>query len=488
MNATLFLLAAAAAQEPADLGSFSPGARVEIVLAGPGEAPAVGAEFAGPGGAKVKVPGFFDGRWKIRFAAAVPGAWTFTVSSPEPRLDGRRGRFVVREGPFRRGALRRAEGHVLKFADGTAWLKAELRGDWKLLDADPAGRAARVAVLDAVVAAGANSLTAVLHEAGGPSPWTGGEPPGFDRARLAEWEELFTAAESRGLVIHVVLAGAGARAGMDPERYYREMVARFGHHAGLIWNVGEEADRTLGDAEQRARAAKLKALDPYGHPVTVHRKSLESDELQVWPHLGLPQFDLASVRVGAGETSLGAPLGDFSFAVWANREKSDALAHPLPVTVDRSLVVDAADDAARLKLRSQVLYPVYLSGGGLGLGVAGGRDGLERFRAALDDFRRAHRLVASLPFAEMAPANGLVAAAGGGLCFAKPGEAYAIYLARGGEASLDLRTAEGRFRVRWVNVRGDESKEGPELAGGDWRGLGRPPYGEDVAAVVTAVR
>jgi hypothetical protein len=258
---------------------------------------------------------------------------------------------------------------------------------------------------------------------------------------------------NRGVTLHLVL-------GAD----WKEMVARYAKQPGILWSIPDEGT----DAEQRARVAEIQALSK--HPISVTRKCLVADDLQIWPHLGFKQFGWISVRVGESE--------DPAFAVWANREKSEAMSHPLPVSVD-GLIVDTADDAARFKWRSQVVYPVYLSGGGLGVKVAKGAE------AALDDLGRACRLVSALPFAGMAPQNGLLSDVSGNFCLAKEGGPFAIYLTKGSEIGLDLRAATGKFKVTWRDVRSDKSAPGPEVEAGDWRSLGKPPYPGDVAAVVT---
>jgi len=266
---------------------------------------------------------------------------------------------------------------------------------------------------------------------------------------VKDLEPLF----NRGVTLHLAL-------GAD----WKEMVTRYAKQPAILWSIPDEGT----DLEQRARVAEIQALTK--HPISVTRKCLVADDLQIWPHLGFKQFGWISVRVGESE--------DPAFAIWANREKSEAMGHPLPVSVD-GVIVDAADNPARLKLRSKVIYPVYLSGGGLGVKVAKGAE------AALDDLGRACRLVSALPFAEMGPQNGLLSDVSGNFCLAKEGGPFAIYLTKGEEISLDLRTSTGKFKVTWRDVRSDKSTAGPEIEGGEWRALGRPPYPGDVAAVVT---
>ena len=46
------------------------------------------------------------------------------------------------------------------------------------------------------------------------------------------------------------------------------MIARFGHHNGVTWNMGEENTNTT--AERKAFMDYFKAMDPYDHPVVIH--------------------------------------------------------------------------------------------------------------------------------------------------------------------------------------------------------------------------
>jgi hypothetical protein len=57
---------------------------------------------------------------------------------------------------------------------------------------------------------------------------------------------------------------------LGPERklYLRELIARFGHHLALNWNLGEENTQT--SEEQRAMAQYIADTDPYGHHRVIH--------------------------------------------------------------------------------------------------------------------------------------------------------------------------------------------------------------------------
>ncbi len=57
----------------------------------------------------------------------------------------------------------------------------------------------------------------------------------------------------------------GGELGVQRKVYYRELMARYGHHLALTWNLGEENQNTA--AQRKAFAAYFKAVDPYKHPV-----------------------------------------------------------------------------------------------------------------------------------------------------------------------------------------------------------------------------
>ncbi|MCG8687742.1 MAG: DUF5060 domain-containing protein, partial [Desulfobacterales bacterium] len=72
----------------------------------------------------------------------------------------------------------------------------------------------------------------------------------FDVSKLDQWDIVFTHMNNKGLGLTFMLAEAeneealddDATTAMGPERalYYREMVARFGHHLNIMWVIAEE--------------------------------------------------------------------------------------------------------------------------------------------------------------------------------------------------------------------------------------------------------
>ena len=107
-------------------------------------------------------------------------------------------------------------------------------------------------------------------------PWTSHtERFRYDVSKLAQWERVFSHMDSLGIMMHVLtqetendqLLDGGA---LGPERklYYRELIARFGHHLAITWNIGEENTNT--DAQRKQFIDYIDSLDVYDHPIVVH--------------------------------------------------------------------------------------------------------------------------------------------------------------------------------------------------------------------------
>ena len=107
----------------------------------------------------------------------------------------------------------------------------------------------------------------------------------MDVSKLDQWELVFQHAQTQGLFLHFKTQEAENQGLLDrgetgPERrlYYRELIARFGHHLALNWNMGEEIGpwqaqptTTAQLTPQRlAMAEYFYDTDPYHHHVVIH--------------------------------------------------------------------------------------------------------------------------------------------------------------------------------------------------------------------------
>ena len=69
----------------------------------------------------------------------------------------------------------------------------------------------------------------------------------FDCSKLDQWEIVFEHAQRKGILLHLFTQETENETMLDEGKlgkhrklYYRELIARFGHHLALIWNMGEE--------------------------------------------------------------------------------------------------------------------------------------------------------------------------------------------------------------------------------------------------------
>ena len=71
----------------------------------------------------------------------------------------------------------------------------------------------------------------------------------------------------------------------------------------------------------------------------------------------------------------------------------------------------------------------------------------------------------------------------GAFCLAEPGRLYAVYLPRGGKVTVQL--GRGKYRARWFNPRGGETRALPAAEGPAWS-PGESPDSGDWALLLRA--
>jgi len=107
----------------------------------------------------------------------------------------------------------------------------------------------------------------------------------MDVSKLDQWEIVFEHADKLGLFLHFKTSEAENQGLLDngdvgPQRrlYYRELIARFGHHLALNWNIGEENGLWMkrditpwqNTTQRLACAQYFYDNDPYRHHVVIH--------------------------------------------------------------------------------------------------------------------------------------------------------------------------------------------------------------------------
>ena len=370
-------------------------------------------------------------------------------------------------------------------------------GDWKTGDPTWQGGKGKniVGALNYLAAQGMNSvyfLTYNLDGGDGKDTWMWTTPEvrdRFDVSKLDQWEIVFRHMSKLGLMLHVITHETendeelGGGPGLNDVRklYLRELIARFAHHPAVMWNLGEEND--MPDPDRKQIAAFIRNLDPYDHPITVHTHN----------KVALTSYDGILGDANFEATSIQGLMEDVNNETIELRRRSTEAGRPWAIFHDEQTpantgVMPDADDPEHDGPRKGALWG-NLMGGGSGVewyfGYKYAHMDLNaedwRSRQAMwDQTRYALEFFhAHLPFAEMAPDNGL-ASAEGAYVFAKTGEVYAVCLPNGGTTRLEL--AEGNYTVAWYDPRaGGALQKGAveTIAGPGEKALGNPPADRD---------
>jgi hypothetical protein len=178
----------------------------------------------------------------------------------------------------------------------------------------------------------------------------------LDVSKLAQWEIIFEHSTTKGMFLHFKTQERendqlldGGELANERKLYYRELIARFGHHLALNWNLGEENSNT--DVQLKQFTDWFKTLDPYNHPVVVHNWPTEQ-ALLYGPLYGYPRFDGASLQTD--------PANVFQDTLDRIND-SDAAGHPWVVSNDEQgsgntgVVPDSADSNHNV-IRRNVLW------------------------------------------------------------------------------------------------------------------------------------
>lgn len=301
-------------------------------------------------------------------------------------------------------------------------------------------------------------------------PWTGTSTyRRFDVSKLDQWEIVFHHMQTKGVLIHLLHQETendteiGGNGGLNTERklYYRELISRFGHHPGLVWNLGEETN--LSVSQLKNIASYIHSLDPYDHPVTVHNYPSDSEQERIFGGLlGYADFDGPSIQTSGNDlTTANEDVRKWRRASASNGRKwvcsVDESGHhkcgipPDGVTCDNG---DTQDDARKRSLWGALM------GGGAGhssyFGYENDHDDLTledyRSRDLWWDYNRYAKKffkenIADLP--AMQPDNN---ALGGenGYVLRDSGTTHVAYLSNGtNNATLDLPS--GTYTLDWYD-------------------------------------
>ncbi len=313
----------------------------------------------------------------------------------------------------------------------------------------------------------------------------------YDCSKLAQWDIVFDHAMTKGLFLHFKMQETeiddhrlghkkqggevsssldGGKLGPERKLYCRELIARFGHHLALNWNLGEENTQTT--EEQLAMADYIKQLDGYQNHVVIHTFPDQQDRVYN-PLLGRKEFTGISLQ--------NSSLKGCHHQVVNWVRKSRASGRPWVVAFDEPGDAQVGmppdpdypgmpadyDGPTIDDCRKYTLWGTLMAGG-TGVEYYFGyklpendlvcEDWRSRDRSwdycryALNFFREQQ-----IPVETMNNRNDLIGNKkndNSKYCLAKEGELYLVYLPTGGQT--DVRLPKGEFTLSWFNPRTGE--------------------------------
>ncbi len=312
----------------------------------------------------------------------------------------------------------------------------------------------------------------------------------FDVSKLEQWERILEYAEQKGMFLHFKTHETetdhlmdGGVFGTEGKLYYRELIARFGHHLALNWNLGEENNQPMEEVKKVARY--VQKLDPYQHHLVIHTFLNRDDRYA-------ELIGNQSPLTGASLQLRHAEFYDVHPRVLKWRAKSDSTGRAWALAVDEpgkaniALLPDDEDPTHDLA-RSNALWGTLMASG-FGVEWYFGYDSpnsdltCQDFRSRdlfWDQNRHARTFFEEqLPYWEMQPADQLTPDTSS-FCLAKTDEVYAIYVRPGSQkTSIDFGQTNKNFSINWYDPRnGGPLKEGSisSISGSGIQSLGNPP-------------
>lgn len=286
----------------------------------------------------------------------------------------------------------------------------------------------------------------------------------LDVSKLDQWERIFEYAETKGMFLHFKtnetetdhLMDKGVF-GTEGKLYYRELIARFGHHLSMNWNLGEENNQPTEEVLKVARY--VSKLDPYHHHLVMHTFPNKDDRYE--------DFIGDQSPLTGASLQLSAPdFVDVNPRVLKWRKKSNATGKKWALSVDEPGKANIAllpddEDAEHNEARGNALWGSLMAGA-FGVewyfGYASPNSDLtcEDFRSRdlfWDQNRHALHFFKHIPFWEMTPANELLGE-NKGFCFAKENNVYVVYLPMETETtSLDIGNSGASYSIQWYDPR-----------------------------------
>jgi len=321
----------------------------------------------------------------------------------------------------------------------------------------------------------------------------------FDCSKLDQWEIVFNHADTLGMYLHFKTQETendqlldGGDVGTLRKMYYRELIARFGHHLALNWNMGEENTQTV--RQRKNMAQFFYENDPYRHNVVIHTFPNVIDE--VYGSLVGNQSLYTGISIQTEWNHVYSNTNN-----WVKKSAESGRKWVVANDEQGSANIGVPEDAYtgtpnKHDIRQQTLWGNLMAGGAgveyyfgyqrpesdLNCQNYRSRDeSWDYVRYALSFFKE------YVKFWEMQAHNDIVS---NGWCLAKEGEMYVVYLKEGGTTNIQIRDTSSYY-VKWFDPRnGGELLEGSitSISGRGENLIGNAPNNPDKDWVVLIQR
>ncbi len=369
-------------------------------------------------------------------------------------------------------------------------------GDWQPGDPVWAGNKGKaiIGALNYLSSMGMNSLYFLTMNVQGDGndvwPWMAPDnQTRYDISKLSQWDKVFDHMDKLGIAMNVftqetendTLLNHGDL-GLERKLYYRELVARFGHHLGIVWNLGEETNRSTKQLKQYA--SYIRSMDPYHHPIAVHNhvrvsgQTMEGrpeDPIQETfsPLLGFEDFEAVSLQL-FDTTEVHQEI-----IKW--RKLSGEHGKPWVVNLDETghweigVTTDTAANNNHKMLMRSSLWGSYMAGGA-GTSWYFGNADMAHNDLAAEDFRAREKwwqvsntarqfFTDHVPFSSLSNHDELLSNPEA-YCLAKVGEIYVVYLPK--YQATELEIGDGNYIIAFFDPYGggkllDKKNQGWEI-------------------------
>lgn len=411
---------------------------------------------------------FFDGATGNFEIAAQPANATNFFAKGKLRASSTKNRLVFANGEFFTPVGTGSPSNLLAYDDfddtpnNNMYRKSYADHDQDFKSGDVTFRGANgtslIGAIDYLVSKGINSITAtVLTQDGNVYPFV--EPERFlayDISKLDQWRVVFDHTAKKGMMLRLALQDSGSDRVLNDgnlldERklFMREMVSRFGHHLGLVWDLGE--DLTVTQIQERCTF--LRSIDPYKSPIAIRTTSAIPDPQL----LGISCIDIISVS---------SATADVNSVVMDYVEAANNILRATKLVISSYEQGDGVgtttDDPTNNVFRQDVLWGSLMAGGG-DISYYFGTKYVEndlttqsfRSRARLwEQSTYALSFLKNVPVQDMIGNNNLVT--NGNWCFHNEKHSVVVVYKKSGIAagSIDLLAPPGSlYNVRWYNPR-----------------------------------